>query len=61
MLVGFIIHVYEGTGAQPGTFDSMTRGTVEKRWAWTLHPRWYREATGRDPREDYEAAAKRRD
>src|SRR5262249_28844273 len=35
MLVGFIVHVYEGTAAQPGTFQSMTRGTVEKRWAWT--------------------------
>jgi len=55
MLVGFIIHVYEGTAAQPGTFHSMTRGTVEKRWAWTHHPRWYRRVTGRDPRADYEA------
>ena len=57
MLVGFIVHVYEGTGSQPGTFRSMTRGTVEKRWAWTLHPAWYRDATGRDPRDDYNAAA----
>jgi formate dehydrogenase subunit gamma len=48
MLVGFIIHIYEGTAAQPGTFHSMTRGTVEKRWAWTHHPAWYRRATGRD-------------
>jgi len=59
MLVGFIIHVYEGTAAQPGTFHSMTRGTVEKRWAWTHHPAWYRRATGRDPRVDYEAAVQR--
>ena len=44
MLVGFIIHIYEGTAAQPGTFQSMTRGTVEKRWAWTHHPAWYRRA-----------------
>jgi formate dehydrogenase subunit gamma len=58
MLVGFIIHIYEGTAAQPGTFGSMTRGTVEKRWAWTHHPAWYRRATGRDPRADYEAAAR---
>jgi len=42
MLVGFIIHVYEGTAAQPGTFQSMTRGWVEKRWAATHHPAWYR-------------------
>jgi formate dehydrogenase subunit gamma len=56
MLVGFIIHVYEGTAAQPGTFQSMTRGTVDKRWAWTHHPAWYRRETGRDPRVDYERA-----
>jgi formate dehydrogenase subunit gamma len=60
MLVGFIVHIYEGTAAQPGTFQSMTRGTVERRWAWTHHPAWYRHATGRDPRADYEAAAQRR-
>ena len=59
MLVGFVVHVYEGTGAQPGTFRAMTRGTVEKRWAWTHHPAWYRRATGRDPRADYEAALRR--
>jgi len=47
MLVGFIIHIYEGTAAQPGTFQSMTRGTVEKRWAWTHHPAWYRRAVRR--------------
>ena len=58
MLLGFIIHIYE-TVDQPGTFQSMTRGTVEKRWAWTLHPAWYRHATGRNPREDYEAARER--
>ena len=59
MLVGFIVHIYEGTAAQPGTFQSMTRGTVEKRWAWTHHPAWYRHATGRDPRADYERAVQR--
>ena len=56
MLVGFIVHVYEGTAAQPGTFRSMMRGTVTDRWAWTFHPAWYRDATGRDPRADYERA-----
>jgi formate dehydrogenase subunit gamma len=56
MLVGFIAHIYEATAAQPGTFRAMTRGTIEKRWAWTHHPAWYREATGRDPRADYERA-----
>ena len=59
MLAGFIVHLYEGTAAQPGTFRSMTRGTVERRWAWTHHPAWYRRATGRDPRADYEAARRR--
>ena len=38
---------------------SMTRGTVEKRWAWTHHPAWYRAVTGRDPRADYERAVQR--
>jgi formate dehydrogenase subunit gamma len=59
MLVGFIIHLYEGTASQPGTFHSMTRGTVEKRWAWTHHPAWYCNVTGRDPRVDYERAVQR--
>ena len=59
MLGGFIIHIYEGTAQQPGTFRSMTRGTVTNRWAWTHHPAWYREVTGRDPREDYERTARR--
>lgn len=59
MLAGFIIHVYEGTAAQPGTFQSMTDGTVTKEWAWTHHPAWYEEVTGRDPREDYERARRR--
>jgi formate dehydrogenase subunit gamma len=59
MLAGFIIHIYEGTAAQPGTFQAMTDGTVTKEWAWTHHPGWYAEVTGRDPREDFEQARKR--
>jgi formate dehydrogenase subunit gamma len=54
MLGGFIIHVYEGTAHQPGTFRSMIDGTVREDWAWTHHPGWYREVTGRDPHEAYE-------
>ena len=52
MLAGFIIHIYEGTAAAPGTFRSMIDGTVSRAWAWTHHPAWYAEVTGRDPRED---------
>jgi cytochrome b subunit of formate dehydrogenase len=51
MLAGFIIHVYEGTAHQPGTFRSMMDGTVTESWAWTHHPGWFRTVTGRDPRE----------
>jgi len=56
MIGGLIVHLYEATAAQPGTFNSMIRGTVDRRWAWTHHPAWYRAATGRDPRADYEQA-----
>ena len=59
MLGGFIIHLYEGTAAQPGTFQSMTNGTVTKEWAWTHHPAWYAKVTGRNAREDYERAVRR--
>lgn len=59
MLGGFIIHLYEGTAAQPGTFQSMTNGTVTKEWAWTHHPGWYERVTGRDARRDYELARQR--
>ena len=59
MLGGFIIHVYEGTAAAPGTFQSMTDGTVSEAWAWTHHPAWYAEVTGRDPRADYERERRR--
>lgn len=59
LLGGFIIHIYEGTAQVPGTFRSMTRGTVRDRWAWTHHPAWYRAVTGRHPRTDYERALRR--
>lgn len=51
MLGGFIIHVYMSTAMEPGSFHSMTAGTVSDRFAWTHHPAWYKEVTGRDPRE----------
>jgi len=59
MLAGFIVHVYEGTAAAPGTFRAMTDGTVTEKWAWTHHPAWYRRVTGRDPRESYERERRR--
>jgi formate dehydrogenase subunit gamma len=51
MLGGFIVHIYESTAAVQGTLDGMTRGTVERRWARTHHPRWYRRVTGEPRRE----------
>ena len=54
MLGAFIIHVYEGTSQQPGTFNSMIDGTVTEKWAWTHHPNWFRAVTGRDPRQAFE-------
>ena len=43
-----VIHIYLGTVAEPGTFGSMTRGTVTKAWARLHHGRWYRDVTGED-------------
>lgn len=59
MLGGIFIHIYLSTFGQPGTFHSMTRGIVTRAWAWTNHPGWYRDATGRDPQKDYEQAKRR--
>jgi len=61
MLAGFIIHVYEGTAHQPGTFRSMVDGTVTEDWAWTHHPAWYHDVTGRDPRDAYEREKRRQE
>ena len=59
MLVGIWVHIYLSTVGQPGTLRAMTRGVVTRAWAWTHHPAWYGDATGRDPREDYNRAAER--
>jgi formate dehydrogenase subunit gamma len=56
MLGGIFIHIYLSTIGEPGTFHSMTRGAVSEAWAWTFHPAWYKEVTGRDPRQAYEKA-----
>jgi formate dehydrogenase subunit gamma len=45
-VVAIVVHIYLGTAAVPGSFQSMTRGTVTKSYARLNHPRWYREATG---------------
>jgi len=48
--IGFFVaivgHIYLGTAAEPGTFRSMTRGTVTRSWARLHHGRWYRDVTG---------------
>jgi formate dehydrogenase subunit gamma len=56
MLGGIFIHIYLSTFGEPGTFQSMIRGAVSEAWAWTFHPAWYKEVTGRDPRQAYEEA-----
>ena len=58
MLFGIFIHVYQSTIGQPGTFQAMTRGAVSEKWAWTFHPAWYQQMTGRDAREAVEQARK---
>ncbi|HKA17903.1 MAG TPA: formate dehydrogenase subunit gamma [Blastocatellia bacterium] len=59
MLAGIFIHIYLSTIGQPGTLRSMTQGVVTRAWAWTHHPAWYGRVTGRNPREDYDAARRR--
>ena len=49
-VVAIVFHIYLGTAAEPGTFGSMTRGTVTRNWARLHHGRWYREVTGDDSR-----------
>ena len=48
--VSLIFHIYLGTAAEPGTFGSMTRGTVTRTWARLHHPAWYRRVTGDETR-----------
>ena len=56
MLGGIFIHIYQSTFGEPGTFQAMIRGAVSDAWAWTFHPAWYKQITGRDPREACEEA-----
>ena len=61
MLGGIFIHIYLSTIGEPGTFHAMTRGAVSEAWAWTFHPAWYKQVTGRDPRQAYEEAKRKMD
>lgn len=44
----FILHVYMGTIALPGTFETMTHGRITRTWARVHHPRWYRQVVARE-------------
>jgi formate dehydrogenase subunit gamma len=47
-VVAIVFHIYLGTVAEPGTFRSMTRGTVTRKWARLHHKDWYRDITGEE-------------
>jgi cytochrome b subunit of formate dehydrogenase len=59
MLGGILIHIYLSTIGEPGTFQAMIRGAVSEAWAWTFHPAWYKQVTGRDPVAACEEARRR--
>ena len=59
MLGGIFIHVYLSTIGEPGTASSMIRGAVSEAWAWTFHPAWYKQVTGKDPRQAHDEAVRR--
>jgi formate dehydrogenase iron-sulfur subunit len=46
-IAAVVVHIYLGTAAVPGSFQSMTRGTVTRTYARLNHPRWYRETFGK--------------
>lgn len=51
-VIGVVLHIYLGTAAEPGTFRSMTRGTVTRSWARLHHPGWFRGVSSKEMRED---------
>jgi cytochrome b subunit of formate dehydrogenase len=61
MLFGIFFHIYLSTFGEPHTIQAMTRGTVSEAWAWTHHPAWYQEVTGRDPYQAMEQGRRRLD
>lgn len=56
MLAGIFVHIYLSTFGEPGTIQAMTRGTVSEAWAWTHHPGWFKQITGRDAKKAVEEA-----
>jgi formate dehydrogenase subunit gamma len=61
MLAGIFVHIYLSTFDEPHTIQAMTRGTVSEPWAWTHHPAWYREVTGRDLQQAMEEEQRRQE
>ncbi|HXY48605.1 MAG TPA: formate dehydrogenase subunit gamma [Terriglobales bacterium] len=61
MLGGIFVHIYLSTLGEPGTVSAMMGGAVSEAWAWTFHPAWYKQVTGRDPRAAYEEARRKLD
>jgi formate dehydrogenase subunit gamma len=53
-MIGVISHIYMGTAAEPGTFRSMTVGTVTRSWARLHHPGWFREVMAKEATEKRE-------
>jgi formate dehydrogenase subunit gamma len=50
--VSLVVHIFLSTAAEPGTFVSMSRGTVTRAWARLHHPRWFHDVlTGARSRE----------
>jgi formate dehydrogenase subunit gamma len=58
LIAMFFGHVYIGTIGMEGSFESMTRGTVDYNWAKQHHRIWYeRKLRGEAPEDDREMQA----
>jgi formate dehydrogenase subunit gamma len=58
LIAMFFGHVYIGTIGMEGSFESMTRGTVDVNWAKQHHRIWYeRKLRGEAPEDDREMQA----
>jgi formate dehydrogenase subunit gamma len=40
LMLMMIVHIYLGTAGNPGTWRTMSRGTVSREWAKKHHPNW---------------------